>query len=96
MINNACDKGSVWHYVTVNELTVRYTYGCTVSGFGLAVRGWAGKQKDYGSACFSSLFSSSIVVHGHCLTTLPTQLMKHSNGSHSCPTYCRVILVVSV
>ena len=28
--------------------------------------------------------------------TLSTQLMKHQNGSHSCPPQCRVILVVTV
>ena len=31
-----------------------------------------------------------------CLVTLPTQSMKHQNGSHSCPPECRIILVVTV
>ena len=44
---------------------------------GLAVRRQAGKQKDLGSIRFGSPFSSKIVVYGHCLVTLPTQLMKH-------------------
>ena len=35
------------------------------------------KQKDLGSILFGSPFSSKIVVYGHCLVTLPTQLMKH-------------------
>ena len=56
-----------------------------VSRCGLAVRREAGKQKDLGSIRFRSPFSSKIVVCGHCLLTLPTQLMKHKNGSHSCP-----------
>ena len=34
---------------------------------------------------FGSPVSSKMVVYGHCLVTLPTQLMKHYNGSHSCP-----------
>ena len=42
------------------------------------------KQKDFGSIRFGSPFSSKIVVYGHCLVTLPTQLMKHENGSHNC------------
>ena len=48
-----------------------------VSRCGLAVRRWAGKQKDLGSIRFGSPFSSRVVVYGHCLVTLPTQLMKH-------------------
>ena len=32
---------------------------------------------DRGSTRFGSPFSSKIVVHGHCLVTLLTQLMKH-------------------
>ena len=49
-----------------------------VSRCGLAVRRLAGKQKDLGSIRFGSPFSSpKIVVYGHCLVTLPTQLMKH-------------------
>ena len=44
---------------------------------GLAVRRNAGKQKDLGSIPFGSPFSSKIVVHGHGLVTLPTQLTKH-------------------
>ncbi len=51
----------------------------TVSRCGLAVRRLAGKQKDLGSIRFGSPFSSlqKIVVYGHCLVTLPTQLMEH-------------------
>ena len=45
--------------------------------YDLAVRSLAGKQKDLGLIRFGSLFSSKIVVYGHCLVTLPTQLMKH-------------------
>ena len=50
-----------------------------VSRCGLAVRRLAGKQKDLGSIRFGSPFSSlqQIVVYGHCLVTLPTQLMEH-------------------
>ncbi len=50
-----------------------------VSRCGLAVRRLAGKQKDLGSIRFGSPFSSlqKIVVYGHCLVTLPTQLMEH-------------------
>ena len=40
-------------------------------------KGQAGKQKDLGSIRFGSLFSSKMVVYGHCLVALPTQLMKH-------------------
>ena len=58
-----------------------------VSQCGLAVRRLAGKQKDLGSIRFGSSFSSlqKIMVYGHCLVTLPTQLMKYQNGSHKCP-----------
>ena len=45
-----------------------------VSRCGLAVRRLAGKQEDLGSIRFGSPFSS---LYGHCLVTLPTQLMKH-------------------
>ena len=50
-----------------------------VSRCGLVVRRLAGKQKDLGSnpRRLSFLFSSKSVVYGHCLVTLPTQLMKH-------------------
>ena len=48
-----------------------------VSRCDLAVSRLAGKQKDFGSIRFGSPFSSKIVVYGHCLVTLPTQLMKH-------------------
>ena len=50
-----------------------------VSRCGLAVRRLASKQKDLGSIRFGSPFSSlqKIVVYGHCLVTLPTQLMEH-------------------
>ena len=41
---------------------------------GLAVRRYAGKQKDLGSIRFRPPFSSKIVVYGHCLVTLPTQI----------------------
>ena len=44
---------------------------------GLAVRRKAGEQKDLGSIRLGSLFSSKIVVYGHCLVTLPTQLVKY-------------------
>ena len=45
----------------------------------LAVRRLAGKQKDLGSIRLGFPFSSlsKIVVYGHCLVTLPTQVMKH-------------------
>ena len=43
----------------------------------LAVRRSAGKQKDLGSIRFGSPLSSKMVVYGHCLVTLPTQLKKH-------------------
>ena len=33
----------------------------------------------------AGLTPSKIVVYGHCLVTLPTQLMKRYNGSRSCP-----------
>ena len=48
-----------------------------VSRCGLAVRRYAGKQKDLDSIPVGSPFSSKNVVYGHCLVTLPTQLMKH-------------------
>ena len=48
-----------------------------VSRCGLAVRRYAGEQKDPGSIRFGSPFSSKIVVDGRRLVTLPTQLMKH-------------------
>ena len=50
-----------------------------VSRCGLAVRRLAGQQKDLASIRCGSPFSSlqKIVVHGHCLVTLPTPLMKH-------------------
>ena len=41
-----------------------------VRRFGLAVRRWAGKQKDSVRICFGSPFSSEVVVCGHCLVTL--------------------------
>ena len=51
-----------------------------VNRCGLAVRHEAGKQKDFGSIRFGSPLSSKIVVYGHCLVTLATQLMKHENA----------------
>ena len=56
-----------------------------VSWCGLAVRCEASKQKNLGLIDFGSPFSSNIVVYGHCLVTLPTELMKHKNGSNDCP-----------
>ena len=61
-----------------------------MSQFGLAVRHWAGKQKDLGSIPLGAhLFSSKrVVVCGRCLVTLSLtviELMKRSNGSHRCP-----------
>ena len=44
-------------------------------GCGLAVKREVGKQKDVGSVRFGSPFSSKTVVYGHCLVTLPTQLI---------------------
>ena len=59
-----------------------------VSRCGLAVRRLAGKQKDLGSIRFGSPFSSlqKIVVYGHCLVTLPTQLMKTLKWPTQLPT----------
>ena len=50
-----------------------------VSRCGLAVRRLAGKAEGpwFDPLRLSFLFSSKIVVYGHCLVTLPTQLMKH-------------------
>ena len=56
-----------------------------VGRFGLVVRRKTGEQMDLGSIRFGCPFSSKIVVYGHCLVTLLTQLMKRLNGSHSCP-----------
>ncbi len=58
---------------------VSFPFHGPVSRCGLAVRRLAGKQKDLGSIRFGSPFSSlqKIVVYGHCLVTLPTQLMEH-------------------
>ena len=68
--------------IPVNKvrLKVQTYYACPRADVSrLAVRRWAGKQKDLGSIRFASpfFFSSKIVVYGHCLVTLPTQLMKH-------------------
>ena len=67
--------------VAVSWWSVLYNHrpraGNTVSRFGLEVKRWAGKQKDLGSIRFGSPFSSKIVVYGHSLVTLLTQLMKH-------------------
>ena len=52
-------------------------HGIHMSRCGPAVRRYDGKQKDLGSIRFGCPFSSKIVVYGHCLVTLPTQLMKH-------------------
>ena len=54
------------------------------------------KQKDLDSFRFGCFFCLKIVVYEHCLVTLPTQVMKHQNGSHKCPPYCRIIVVVTV
>ena len=35
------------------------------------------------------LFSSRVMVCGHCLVTLSTQLIKHQNGSYRCQSKCR-------
>ena len=48
-----------------------------VSRCGLVVRRYAGKQEGLGSVCFGTPFSSKCVVYGHCIVTLPTELMKH-------------------
>ena len=61
---------------TVEYKTWRYRLFDHVSRCGLAVRRFAGKQ-DLGSIRFGSPFSSKIMVCGHCLVTLPTQLKKH-------------------
>ena len=47
--------------------------------------GW---EADVGGSHFPTsalLFSSDTVIHGHSLA----QLVKHQNGSHGCPSYCR-------
>ena len=47
--------------------------------------GW---EADVGGSHFPTsalLFSSNTVIHGHSLA----QLVKHQNGSHGCPSYCR-------
>ena len=46
----------------------------SVSRCGLVARRQAGKQKDLGPIRFGFPFSSEIVVYGHCLVTLPTQI----------------------
>ena len=55
-----------------------------VRRFDLAVRRWAGKQKDSVRICFGSPFSSEAVVCGHCLALIAAHL------------YVEVILVVAV
>ena len=42
----------------------------TGSGFGRAVRRWAGKQRDFGSNPLGLSLLSKVVVCGHCLVTL--------------------------
>ena len=61
---------------TMVNLNLAACFALPMSRCGLAVRRLAGKQKDLGSNRFGSPFSSKIVVHGHCLVTLPTQLIK--------------------
>ena len=53
------------------------SHGARLSRRGLAVRLRGSMQKDVGSIRVGSPFSSNIVVYGHCLVTLPTQLMEH-------------------
>ena len=52
-----------------------------MSRCGLVLRRYAGKQKDLGLIQFGSLFSSKIVVYGHCLVTAHTV-----NETLKCPT----------
>ena len=70
---------------------------CCVSRSNLAVRRWAGKQKDLGSIRFGSPLSSKIVVNGHlssdfaytvnetlrCLTQLPVLFVQSHSGGDS-------------
>ena len=39
--------------------------------------GWSAEGPRFDPLRLSFLFSSKIVVYGHCLVTLPRQLMKH-------------------
>ena len=39
--------------------------------------GWEAEGPWFDPLRLSFLFSSKIVIYGHCLVTLPTQLMKH-------------------
>ena len=47
-----------------------FTGHTVVSRFGLAVRRWAGKQRDLGSNPLRLSFLFKVVVCGHCLVTL--------------------------
>ena len=86
----------LWVPVTShNQAKIKSANTCskvTVSRFGLAVRHYAGKQKDRGSISLSP-FCTKIVVCGHCLVTLP--LTVHENIK-TVPSLCRIILVVTV
>ena len=68
-----------------NNLSGKVT-GRVVRRCGLAVRRKAGQRKDLDSIRFGSSFSSKIVVYGHCLVTLPTQLMKTLKWLTQLPT----------
>ena len=59
------------------KLMLPFSSKLFVNRCGLAVKRYAGKQKDLGSIRFGSPLSSKMVVYVHCLVTLPTQLMKH-------------------
>ena len=62
---------------------------------GKALR-WSAKGSRFDPLRLSSPSPSKLVAYGHCLETLPTQSLKHSNLSHSCPPEWRIILVVTV
>ena len=82
-------RATVWREETVQETITNQPWqpSSHLSRCGLAVRRLAGKQKDLGSIRLGSPFSSlqKLWFMDTCLVTLPTQLMKHQNGSHNCP-----------
>ena len=67
----------VCDYINPIPTSTTLAQASIVGRSGLAVRRYASKQKDIGSIRFGCHFSSNIVVYGHCLVTLPSQLMKH-------------------
>ena len=77
----------------LNENNMHVRQSLRVSRFGLAVRLVSRASV---RIRFGSLFSSKVVVYGHCFETLPLTINETLKWLSSLPTLMQVILVVTV